>query len=98
MGQFSVKISTLSGSVLSATLQPDFSGTAAEGHKSSSGDDAGKDVQRIADHGYSPALDGLAREISTGPRDRLAKIVELDPDRAAQVLKQWLNEPSGNVS
>jgi len=40
-----------------------------------------------------PLLDSLAREVSNSPKDRLAKIVELDPERAVEVLKQWLNEP-----
>ncbi|WP_395686928.1 flagellar basal-body MS-ring/collar protein FliF [Aestuariivirga sp.] len=40
-----------------------------------------------------PVLDTLAREVAHSPKDRLAKIVELDPERAAEVLKQWLNEP-----
>lgn len=42
-----------------------------------------------------PLLESLARDVSNNPRDRLAKIVELDPDRAVDVLKQWLNEPVG---
>ena len=45
-----------------------------------------------------PLLDSLAREVSSSPKDRLAKIVELDPDRAVEVLKQWLNEPSGRTT
>jgi flagellar M-ring protein FliF len=40
-----------------------------------------------------PLLDNLAREVSNSPKDRLAKIVELDPDRAVEVMKQWLSEP-----
>ena len=39
-----------------------------------------------------PLLDSLAREVANSPKDRLAKIVELDPERAVEVLKQWLNE------
>ena len=39
-----------------------------------------------------PLLDNLAREVANSPKDRLAKIVELDPERAVEVLKQWLNE------
>lgn len=54
--------------------------------------EAGRIGQRSAD----PLLDDLARQVSNGPRDRLVKIVELDPERAADVLRQWLNEPSGN--
>lgn len=45
-----------------------------------------------------PLLDSLAKEVSSSPRDRLAKIVELDPDRAVQVLKQWLNEAEGHAT
>ena len=45
-----------------------------------------------------PLLDSLAREVSNSPKDRLAKIVELDPERAVEVLKQWLNEPAGSPS
>jgi flagellar M-ring protein FliF len=40
-----------------------------------------------------PIFDSLAREVGNSPKDRLAKIVELDPDRAVEVLKQWLEEP-----
>ena len=40
-----------------------------------------------------PLLDELAREVSNSPKDRLAKIVELDPERAVEVMKQWLGEP-----
>lgn len=42
------------------------------------------------DDSGDPQFDALARSISHSPRERLAKIVELDPNRAAQVLKQWL--------
>jgi len=42
-----------------------------------------------------PLLESLAREVVNSPKDRLAKIVELDPERAVEVLKQWLNEPEG---
>ncbi|MFM8748037.1 MAG: flagellar basal-body MS-ring/collar protein FliF [Aestuariivirga sp.] len=45
-----------------------------------------------------PVLDSLAREVSNSPKDRLAKIVELDPDRAVEVLKQWLDEPAGRAA
>lgn len=38
-----------------------------------------------------PRFDALARQMTNSPRERLAKIVELDPARAAQVLKQWLD-------
>lgn len=37
-----------------------------------------------------PRIEDLAKAVSRSPQHRLAKIVELDPDRAAQVLKQWL--------
>jgi flagellar M-ring protein FliF len=40
-----------------------------------------------------PLLDNLAREVFNSPKDRLAKIVELDPERAVEVMKQWLSEP-----
>lgn len=45
-----------------------------------------------------PLLDSLAREVSNSPKDRLVKIVELDPDRAVEVLKQWLSEPAGRAT
>jgi flagellar M-ring protein FliF len=45
-----------------------------------------------------PLLDDLAREVSNSPKDRLAKIVELDPERAVEVLKQWLSEPVGRAT
>ncbi|MCA3554246.1 flagellar basal-body MS-ring/collar protein FliF [Aestuariivirga sp.] len=45
-----------------------------------------------------PLLDSLAREVASSPKDRLAKIVELDPERAVEVLKQWLNEPEGRAA
>lgn len=45
-----------------------------------------------------PVLDSLTRGAAHDPTDRLVKIVELDPDRAVQVLKQWLNEPKGNAA
>jgi flagellar M-ring protein FliF len=48
--------------------------------------------------GQDPVLESLAREVSGGPRDRLSKIVELDPERAAQVLKEWLSDPIGTPS
>lgn len=40
-------------------------------------------------------LDNLAREVSSSPKDRLTKIVELDPERAVEVLKQWLSDEAG---
>lgn len=40
-----------------------------------------------------PVYDDIQRQLSYSPRDRLTKIVELDPDRAADVLRKWLNEP-----
>ena len=45
-----------------------------------------------------PLLDSLAREVSNSPKDRLAKIVELDPERAVEVLKQWLSDPAGRTT
>lgn len=42
-----------------------------------------------------PLLESLQREVSSSPRDRLSKIVELDPERAAEVLKLWLSENEG---
>jgi flagellar M-ring protein FliF len=45
-----------------------------------------------------PLLDALAREVTSGPKDRLAKIVELDPERAVEVLKQWLGEPASRTT
>ena len=51
-------------------------------------------MARIGNMSGDPILDSLARDASNNPRDRLAKIVELDPDRAVDVLKQWLSEPA----
>ena len=45
-----------------------------------------------------PMLDSLAREVSNNPRDRLSKIVELDPDRAVEVLKQWLVDAADDAA
>ena len=45
-----------------------------------------------------PLLDSLAREVASSPKDRLAKIVELDPERAVEVLKQWLAEPDSRAA
>ena len=45
-----------------------------------------------------PMLDSLAREVSNSPKDRLAKIVELDTERAVEVLKQWLNDETGEAA
>ena len=55
-------------------------------------------VPRIGEDSSDPILDNLAREVSNSPRDRLSKIVDLDPDRAAEVLKQWLSEPAGRAA
>jgi flagellar M-ring protein FliF len=55
-------------------------------------------IPQIGSNSADPTLDNLAREVSNNPRDRLSKIVELDPDRAAEVLKQWLSEPAGHAS
>ena len=54
-------------------------------------------VAQIGGMSSDPMLDSLARGVSNNPRDRLAKIVELDPDRAVDVLKQWLSEPAGQA-
>ena len=80
-----VAIENLSGSVSGPFIAGQYPG-AAPGLAQISG--------TIAD----PVLDHLAREVSHGPRDRLSKIVELDPDRAVEVLKQWLNEPAGGTT
>ncbi|MBI2720120.1 MAG: flagellar M-ring protein FliF [Rhizobiales bacterium] len=48
-------------------------------------------MAQIPGFGSDLRLDDLARQMASSPKDRLAKIVELDSDRAAQVLKQWLN-------
>lgn len=45
-----------------------------------------------------PIVDSLIRGAAHDPKDRLIKIVEIDPDRAVQVLKQWLNEPQGRAA
>ncbi len=50
-------------------------------------------MAQLGNMSSDPMLDNLAREVSNSPRDRLSKIVELDPDRAVEVLKQWLSEP-----
>lgn len=49
-------------------------------------------LPQLGDSSHDLLLDNLAREVSSSPKDRLAKIVELDPERAVEVLKQWLNE------
>lgn len=41
-----------------------------------------------------PVVEKLTKDATNGPRDRLAKIVDLDHDRAVEVLKKWLNEPA----
>lgn len=55
-------------------------------------------IPQLAGNEPDPLLDSLAREVSNSPKDRLAKIVELDPDRAVEVLKQWLDEPMERVT
>jgi flagellar M-ring protein FliF len=45
-----------------------------------------------------PLFDSLAREVANSPKDRLVKIVELDPERAVEVMKQWLREPNGQTA
>lgn len=52
-------------------------------------------LPQFAGEPVDPLLDSLAREVSNSPKDRLAKIVELDPERAVEVLKQWLTETAG---
>lgn len=47
---------------------------------------------------YDPLLDDLVREVSSSPKDRLAKIVELDPERAVEVMKQWLSDVPGRAA
>ena len=54
------------------------------------GEIGGFGMPKITAFETDPQFDALAREISNSPRERLAKIVELDPGRAALVLKQWL--------
>jgi flagellar M-ring protein FliF len=39
-----------------------------------------------------PLIESLQREASSNPRDRLSKIVDLDPDRAVEVMKVWLSD------
>lgn len=55
-------------------------------------------LQQLGAAAADPLYDRLAREVSSSPKDRLAKIVELDPDRAVEVLKQWLEQPIERVS
>jgi len=55
-------------------------------------------LPQIGNQNEDPLLDDLAREVANSPKDRLAKIVELDPERAVQVLKQWLSEPGGRAA
>lgn len=43
-------------------------------------------------------IESLAREVANSPKDRLAKIVELDPERAVEVLRQWLIEADGRAA
>jgi flagellar M-ring protein FliF len=45
-----------------------------------------------------PLFDSLAREVANSPKDRLVKIVELDPERAVEVMKQWLRDPNGQTA
>ncbi len=71
----------------------DMSGTAGEAMTLGGAGD-GAVMGQLSNSSSDPVLDTLARDASHGPRDRLSKIVELDPDRAVEVLKQWLNEPA----
>lgn len=52
-------------------------------------------LPQFAGEPIDPLLDSLTREVSNSPKDRLAKIVELDPERAVEVLKQWLSDSPG---
>ena len=63
-------------------------GIAVNGSSSDSGRKAIKESAPIVMIG---AVSPIAREIANTPQTRLEKIVELDTDRAAQVLKAWLN-------
>lgn len=58
----------------------------------------GMAMAQITAFDSDPRLDDLARQVSNSPQDRLAKIVELDPERAAQVLKQWLGVPEKKIA
>ena len=49
----------------------------------------------LSDHTSDPVFDGLVRDVSNSPRDRLAKIVELDPDRAVDVQIVGLRKKLG---
>lgn len=55
-------------------------------------------LPQLGDTGSDPLLDSLAREVANSPKDRLSKIVELDPERAVEVMKQWLNEPEEQIA
>lgn len=55
-------------------------------------------LPQIGEEMSDPLIDSLAREVANSPKDRLAKIVELDPERAVEVLKQWLREPNGQAA
>lgn len=52
-------------------------------------------LPQLEGEGSDPLFDSLAREVSSSPKDRLIKIVELDPERAVEVLRQWLSDPAG---
>lgn len=85
----------LSGS--SASGGTDYAGSAAPMIAAGHGNVPGLAAPQFA-AGADPLLDDLVRQASRGPRDRLVKIVELDPDRAAEVLRQWLVEPAGSTA
>lgn len=55
-------------------------------------------LQQLNGSETDPLLDSLAREVANSPQDRLSKIVELDPDRAVEVLKQWLRDSPEKVA
>lgn len=55
-------------------------------------------LPQLGDQAPDAIIESLAREVANSPKDRLAKIVELDPERAVEVLKQWLNEADGRAA
>lgn len=55
-------------------------------------------LPQIGEQDADPLFDSLAREVANSPKDRLVKIVELDPERAVEVMKQWLREPNGQTA
>lgn len=51
----------------------------------------------VPDPALEHKLQELKQALGAAPQERLRRIVELDPDRAANVLKQWLGEPEAGV-